>query len=258
MLNLTSQGKKEIEKNHKVIEPRSLHQFLGESHKTFFLEKSLSNLFWLTCFRTGSASSTVPSTWCTMVRTGAAVMDQEKHSRQGGSARWCWGAQSSDLYSGAAGERGLIRKSCIFPHVTTWLTTPSVLWPKREKHMQEPQHTWPDNVIQQLSIFRAHIPVSVFRWHSLGEKGLENSTMWSIQSSSICIHCQHMTAVRVPRFQRAAAESVFSVERHANLRLKWVNGIPFASSIMHSWEYYYSLVLSTCSVYDPSTPPMFC
>lgn len=128
MSNLTSQGKKEIEKDHKVIEPSSLHQFLSESHKTFFLEKSLSNLFWLTCFRTGSASSTVPSTWCTMVRTGAAVMDQEKHSRQGGCVRWCWGMQSSDLYLGAAGERGLTRKSRILPHVTAWLTTPSVLW----------------------------------------------------------------------------------------------------------------------------------
>lgn len=70
-----------------------------------------------------------------------------------------------------------------------------------EKHTQELQHTWPDNAVQELGIFRAHIPVSVFRWHSPGEKGLENSTMWSIQSSSICIHCQHTIVVsaQVPK-----------------------------------------------------------
>lgn len=45
MLNLTSQGKKEIEKDHKVIEPRSLHQFLSESHKTFFLEKNHCQMY---------------------------------------------------------------------------------------------------------------------------------------------------------------------------------------------------------------------
>lgn len=60
-------------------------------------------------------------------------MDQEKHSRHGGSVRWCWGAQSSDLYLGAAGERGLTRKPCIISHMTAWLITPSCTVTKKGK-----------------------------------------------------------------------------------------------------------------------------